>query len=80
MTWQQCRRLMFNRLKHAVNGVAGWTAARLLADWGTSLARFVKVMPDDYRRAIEEAAAQVDGPMRGPAPCAAPWPSRPWHS
>jgi Kdo2-lipid IVA lauroyltransferase/acyltransferase len=31
MTWQQCRRLMFNRLKQAVDVVAGCTAARLLA-------------------------------------------------
>jgi glutamate synthase (NADPH/NADH) large chain/glutamate synthase (ferredoxin) len=32
-------------------------AARLLADWETSLARFVKVMPDDYRRVLDEQAA-----------------------
>jgi glutamate synthase (NADPH) large chain len=29
-------------------------AARLLADWDASLERFVKVMPHDYKRALEE--------------------------
>ena len=29
-------------------------AARLLADWDVSLGRFVKVMPDDYRRVLDE--------------------------
>ena len=32
-------------------------AARILADWGTTAAEFVKVMPTDYRRVIEAAAA-----------------------
>ena len=32
-------------------------AARLLEDWETSLERFVKVMPDDYRRVLDEQAA-----------------------
>ncbi len=32
-------------------------AARVLADWDASLARFVKVMPDDYRRVLDERAA-----------------------
>ena len=31
--------------------------ARLLADWEASLERFVKVMPDDYRRVLDEQAA-----------------------
>jgi len=31
MTWQQLRRLMSHRLKQAVNAVAGWSAALLLA-------------------------------------------------
>ncbi len=31
MTWQRRRRLMFDRLKRAVNAVAGWSAALLLA-------------------------------------------------
>jgi glutamate synthase domain-containing protein 2/glutamate synthase domain-containing protein 1/glutamate synthase domain-containing protein 3 len=30
-------------------------AARLLADWDAALARFVKVMPHDYKRALAEA-------------------------
>ena len=29
-------------------------AERLLSDWDASLARFVKVMPDDYRRVLDE--------------------------
>jgi glutamate synthase domain-containing protein 2/glutamate synthase domain-containing protein 1/glutamate synthase domain-containing protein 3 len=32
-------------------------AAGLLADWEASLGRFVKVMPDDYRRVLDERAA-----------------------
>ena len=32
-------------------------AARVLADWEPSLARFVKVMPNDYRRVLDEQAA-----------------------
>jgi glutamate synthase domain-containing protein 3 len=32
-------------------------AARILADWGTSSGEFVKVMPIDYRRVLEAAAA-----------------------
>ncbi len=32
------------------------TAARILADWGTSSADFVKVAPTDYRRVMEAAA------------------------
>jgi len=32
-------------------------AERLLADWEANLARFVKVMPNDYRRVLNEQAA-----------------------
>jgi glutamate synthase domain-containing protein 2/glutamate synthase domain-containing protein 1/glutamate synthase domain-containing protein 3 len=32
-------------------------AARLVEDWEASLERFVKVMPDDYRRVLDEQAA-----------------------
>ena len=32
-------------------------AARILADWGTTAGEFVKVMPTDYRRVLEAAAA-----------------------
>ena len=32
-------------------------AARLLGDWEASLERFVKVMPDDFRRVLDEQAA-----------------------
>jgi glutamate synthase domain-containing protein 3 len=33
-------------------------AERLLADWDAQLARFVKVMPHDYKRALLEAAPE----------------------
>jgi len=36
-------------------------AARLLADWHETLTRFVKVMPHDYRRALELAAVSTGG-------------------
>ncbi|HUK96412.1 MAG TPA: hypothetical protein VLV46_02065, partial [Gaiellaceae bacterium] len=32
-------------------------AARLLSDWETALARFVKVMPHDFKRALAEAVS-----------------------
>jgi glutamate synthase domain-containing protein 3 len=32
-------------------------AERLLGDWDASLERFVKVMPDDFRRVLDEQAA-----------------------
>ncbi len=35
-------------------------AARVLDDWEGSLARFVKVMPRDYKRALADLAAEVD--------------------
>jgi len=41
-------------------------AERLLADWSTALARFVKVMPHDYKRALTElavAAAEEPEPV-----------------
>ena len=46
---------------HAMGGfrVQGRTegaAARVLADWGTTAAEFVKVMPTDYRRVLAAAA------------------------
>jgi glutamate synthase (NADPH/NADH) large chain/glutamate synthase (ferredoxin) len=34
-------------------------AARLLEDWETSLELFVKVMPNDYRRVLDEQAAKL---------------------
>ena len=34
-------------------------ASRLLADWDASLTRFVKVMPHDYRRVLDEQAARA---------------------
>jgi glutamate synthase (NADPH/NADH) large chain/glutamate synthase (ferredoxin) len=34
-------------------------AERLLGDWDASLERFVKVMPDDFRRVLDEQAARA---------------------
>ncbi|HKI93225.1 MAG TPA: glutamate synthase-related protein, partial [Gaiellaceae bacterium] len=36
-------------------------AARLLADWEGTVQRFVKVMPHDYRRALESGAVSTGG-------------------
>ena len=36
-------------------------AARLLAEWSEALASFVKVMPDDYRRALEAGVVSTGG-------------------
>jgi glutamate synthase domain-containing protein 2/glutamate synthase domain-containing protein 1/glutamate synthase domain-containing protein 3 len=36
-------------------------AARLLADWSTALRSFVKVMPNDYRRALEAGVVSTGG-------------------
>jgi glutamate synthase domain-containing protein 3 len=37
-------------------------AARLLADWENAVARFVKVMPHDYKRALEDLEPKGDNP------------------
>jgi glutamate synthase domain-containing protein 3 len=39
-------------------------AERLLADWDAQLARFVKVMPHDYKRALLEATQPGNGSAR----------------
>jgi glutamate synthase domain-containing protein 3 len=36
-------------------------AARLLDDWDATKAKFVKVMPKDYRRVLEEQKALTNG-------------------
>jgi len=36
-------------------------AERILKDWGASLAKFHKVMPIDYKRALQEMASSPDG-------------------
>jgi glutamate synthase domain-containing protein 3 len=39
-------------------------AARLLADWASALARFVKVLPHDYKRALaDEVVRHDDAPV-----------------
>jgi glutamate synthase (NADPH/NADH) large chain len=53
-------------LRETVTRHAGETASTvataLLADWDASVARFVKIMPRDYKRVLEAArAAEADG-------------------
>jgi glutamate synthase (NADPH/NADH) large chain/glutamate synthase (ferredoxin) len=49
----ELRELVAQHLAYTDSAVA----ASLLADWDASLARFVKVMPNDYRRVLNEQAA-----------------------
>jgi glutamate synthase (NADPH/NADH) large chain/glutamate synthase (ferredoxin) len=49
----ELRELVAQHLTYTDSAVA----ASLLADWDASLARFVKVMPNDYRRVLNEQAA-----------------------
>ncbi len=51
-----------DRIERHRHETASEVAARILGDWASSIADFVKVMPTDYRRAIEAAAqARADG-------------------
>ena len=47
---------------------AGYTgsavAARILGDWDWAVEKFVKVMPVDYRRVLEEQKKQAEEPAR----------------
>ena len=38
-------------------------AAAVLEDWDTCLAQFVKVMPTDYKRVLEERRRRVAAPQ-----------------
>ncbi|MCG5513980.1 glutamate synthase large subunit [Ectothiorhodospira shaposhnikovii] len=61
MTNHDARRLKTLIERHlAYTGSA--QAERILADWNNFLPRFVKVMPVDYRRALEELQAQKARP------------------
>ena len=46
-------------------------AARLLMDWNATATKFVKVMPREYRRALENDTATTRGDVRRPAALAA---------
>jgi glutamate synthase domain-containing protein 3 len=50
---QLIRRMIENHLKYTHSPVA----KAILSDWGNELRRFVKVMPNDYRRVLENMAA-----------------------
>ena len=39
------------------------TAARILRDWESTLSKFKKVMPHDYKRALKEQA-EAEAPLR----------------
>jgi glutamate synthase (NADPH/NADH) large chain len=49
---EQLRRLIDNHREYTGSAVA----ARLLSNWESSLSRFKKVMPIDYKRALQEQA------------------------
>ncbi len=60
-------RLLVEKHLHYTNSAK---ARRLLADWENTLKRFVRVMPVDYRRALQgmeaaQAAAQQEGRIHG---------------
>jgi len=49
----ELRRLVENHLEYTGSTVA----QALLQDWSTSIEKFVKVMPVDYKRVLEQRAA-----------------------
>ena len=51
------RRLLEDHVKYTGSA----TADRALGDWDTTLTRFVKVMPREYKRALAERAAAANG-------------------
>jgi glutamate synthase (NADPH/NADH) large chain len=53
----ELKTLIENHLKYTGSEVA----QRILADWKGSLAKFVKVMPTDYKRVLEEQSKKVSG-------------------
>jgi glutamate synthase (NADPH/NADH) large chain/glutamate synthase (ferredoxin) len=55
---EELRALVEEHAAHTGSAVAG----RLLADWAGSLPRFVKVMPHDYKRALEDLEPKGDHP------------------
>lgn len=52
---QELHHMISNHLKYTESAIA----ARILDDWQTSLKQFVKVMPTDYKRVLEERRQQV---------------------
>jgi glutamate synthase (NADPH/NADH) large chain len=54
------RRLVERHLNYTGSPVA----QRLLDDWGASLPKFVKVMPVDYRRALNQLLAEQAAELR----------------
>jgi glutamate synthase domain-containing protein 3 len=49
-------------VKEHLNRTGSLVAKHLFADWADALARFVKVMPRDYARALAERAAAEGKP------------------
>jgi glutamate synthase (NADPH/NADH) large chain len=56
------RQLIENHLHYTGSTVAG----RILDRWSSFLSKFVKVMPVDYRRALQEMQAQHRQPLQVP--------------
>jgi glutamate synthase (NADPH/NADH) large chain len=52
----ELRRLIENHLKYTDSAVAD----HVLANWSAELPRFLKVMPTDYKRVLEEMAAEEE--------------------
>ena len=50
---------LHDRLTAHFSETGSAVAARLLADWSTAVTRFIKVLPDDYRR-VSEAARRAE--------------------
>ena len=51
---ERLRQLIANHLKYTGSS----RAKEILADWGTYLGKFKKVMPVEYRRALQELMSQ----------------------
>jgi glutamate synthase (NADPH/NADH) large chain len=48
-----------SRIERHLEYTGSTAAQEILADWKKSLAKFVKVMPRDYKRALAEKAAEA---------------------
>ena len=67
----ELRRLIENHRRYTESDVA----ARILDDWETPVPKFTKVMPIDYKRALEQLAKEQpagDRPTTSPLPEAEP--------
>jgi glutamate synthase (NADPH/NADH) large chain len=64
----QDERTLFELITEHRDRTGSTVAEELLADWPAALGRFIKVMPHDYKRAMQElAAAEVTTAQTAPA-------------